>query len=226
MNVSVGLASPALPPELSLRLCYLDDDRDIEVRLAASSLATEEADRARGFRFDRDRERFVRARGFLRRELATVLGTSSTGVALRTGPHGKPCLPDHPALGFNLSHSAGLAVLALNVSGPVGVDLESLAFARDCFSLVEICLTPAEAFAVNQLPAKELETRFLAFWTAKEAAVKLTGTGWTVTPKSVQLRLAGGQPVAVVNPPARLLPVLVPGHLCHIALPPNVVEST
>jgi 4'-phosphopantetheinyl transferase len=218
MSINLGLALPELPAGLSLRFCALDDDRDIALDHATSLLSQDEADRAAAFRFSRDQARFVRARGFLRRELATVLGSSPVGVALGTGPQGKPCITDHP-LGFNLSHSAGLAVLALNFAGPVGIDLESLAMARGASALSDTCLTPAEALALDPLPAEERETRFLAFWTAKEAAVKLTGTGWTVDPASVALRLTDGLPDAVMTPPARLIPVLVPGYLCHVALP-------
>ena len=114
---------------------------------------------------------------------------------------------------------AGLAVLALNVTGPVGIDLESLVLARGASALSDTCLAPAEKLAREGLPSEEIETRFLAFWTAKEAAVKLTGTGWSVDPRSVVLRLTAGLPDAVLTPPARLIPVPVPGHLCHIALP-------
>lgn len=218
MSIPFRVARPALPPGLSLRFCALDDDRDIALHDAASSLAHDETGRAATFRFHRDRERFVRARGFLRRELAAVLGGSPAGLTLGKGPHGKPCLVDQP-LGFNLSHSEGLAVLALNVAGPVGIDLESLVLARGVSSLSDTCLTPAEERALERLPAEERETRFLAFWTAKEAAVKLTGTGWTVDPGNVELHLTGGLPDAVTTPPARLIPVPVPGHLCHVALP-------
>lgn len=218
MSIPFAVAMPGLPPGLSLRFCHLDDDRDIALHHAASSLASAEADRAAAFRFDRDRARFVRARGFLRRELAVVLGGSPHRLELGTGPNGKPCVVDRP-LGFNLSHSAGLAVLALNAAGPVGIDLEARALARNAAALSDTCLAPIERRALENLPTEELETRFLAFWTAKEAAVKLTGTGWSVDPKSVRLRLTGGLPDGVLNPLAKLVPIPVPGHLCHVALP-------
>ena len=218
MTMAFSMSRPALPPGLSLRFCHLDDDRDIALHSAAAALSQTEADRGAAFRFSRDRERFIRARGFLRRELAAVLGVSPVGLSLGTGPHGKPILANQP-LGFNLSHSAGLAVLALNVTGPVGIDLESLVLARGASALSDTCLAPAEKLAREGLPSEEIETRFLAFWTAKEAAVKLTGTGWSVDPRSVVLRLTAGLPDAVLTPPARLIPVPVPGHLCHIALP-------
>ena len=211
---------PRLPPGLTLRLCRLDNDGSIGLAEAAACLSADEAERAAGFRFIRDRERFIRARGFLRRELGAALGCLPAEVPLRVTPQGKPVLAEPSAPGFNLSHSAGLAALALNDAGPVGIDLEALELGRGCASLIDSCLTEAEARALQALPPEAREAGFLACWTAKEAAVKLTGTGWAVAPRSVELRLAGGRPVEVLTPPARLRPINLPGYLCHVALPP------
>ncbi|MCU0826591.1 MAG: 4'-phosphopantetheinyl transferase superfamily protein [Tabrizicola sp.] len=224
MTLSFRHALPTLPPGLALRICRLDDDGDIALHQAASTLAKVELDRAAAFNFDRDRNRFVRARGFLRREVSAVLGYHPEKLAIRIGPHGKPFVDGH-SLGFNLSHSAGLAVLALNADGPVGVDVESLALVRNTADLCETCLTFAERNALKAAPDASRDSRFLAFWTAKEAAVKLTGTGWSVEPKTVELSLVGGLPMAVQTPPARLISIPVPGHLCYMALPANEEAS-
>lgn len=226
MIASTRFAPPAtFPSGLSLRFCRLDDDTSIALDDAAASLDDEEIKRAGTFRFRRDHNRFVRARGFLRREISAVLGLAADKLDLRIGPQGKPFLAHSSALGFNLSHSAGLAVLALREEGPVGIDLEALQHGRGCAGLADSCLTPMEVCSLAALPAAARETAFLACWTAKEAAVKLTGTGWSRTPQSVRLNLKAGKPATVLDPPARLLAVSLRAHVCHIALPVEINDS-
>src|SRR5213595_3187142 len=57
-----------------------------------SLLTEEEYVRARGFRFARDRARFVAGRGLLRELLSGYLGIPAGSVTLSRGPYGKPYL--------------------------------------------------------------------------------------------------------------------------------------
>jgi len=75
----------------------------------------------------RHRSRWVASRWALRGVLARYLGEDPTMIGLRLGEHGKPELADPEAtLRFNLSHSAGRALVAVATGVEVGVDIERL----------------------------------------------------------------------------------------------------
>lgn len=119
-----------------------------------------------------------------RRALASILGayvggSGTDGVALRADPDGKPRLAEAPErLGFNLSHSGGLALVAVAPGGvEVGVDVERHKPRRDLVRLAERWLPPADSAAVAAAEKADLEPVFYAAWTRFEARVKCLGTG-------------------------------------------------
>ena len=84
----------------------------------------------------------------------------------------KPLLRDYPDLHFSISHCKnGLAVAVDNK--PVGIDIE--AFRPFSEPLLERCMHPFEAEAIRHAACPEMA--FAAFWTRKEAVLKLRGTG-------------------------------------------------
>ena len=119
-------------------------------------------------------------RGEARAALASILAEYLGGAAaLRPDANGKPRLADEPGrLSFNLSHSGGLALIAIAPGGvEVGVDVERLKPRRDLVRLAECRLPADDAAAVADAGEDELETVFYAAWTRHEARVKCTGTG-------------------------------------------------
>lgn len=185
--------------------CALEDDSDIALDLAIGWLAPKE--RARRDRFVRpaDRDRFARGRGFVRRELARLIGCPPSEVPLLKGSNGKPYLKGLDG-GFNLTHSGDLAVLAIAQKGAVGVDLElssRRAWAPDRLAaLARRCLVKHEVDALSAQPEGAARCRrFLQFWTAKEARMKIWGQGMSLKPKTIQLHLdTDGTPVGYAAP--------------------------
>jgi 4'-phosphopantetheinyl transferase len=117
------------------------------------------------------------ARAALRTILAGYLGEPEPDLA--PGPNGKPGLAKAAErLSFNLSHSGGLALVAV-VPGDaeVGVDVERLRPRRDLARLARRWLPADDAAAVAAAPAAEREAAFYAAWTRHEARVKCTGAG-------------------------------------------------
>lgn len=178
--------------------CRLDGEEDILLSEATAVLTADERERAGRFRIAVHAARFVRARGFLRRELAAWTGSPPGGLVFRLEGNGKPVLDGGPP--FSLAHSGSLAVLAISRGGPVGVDLELMGQDVDVEGLAAEALTPEERRVLGALSGDERTQRFLAFWTAKEARMKLTGEGLSLAPSSIQLRLDGGWPVGVAAP--------------------------
>jgi 4'-phosphopantetheinyl transferase len=94
----------------------------------AATLTADERSRSERLRFERDRRRFVVARGALRELLGRRLATPASELRFVYNPFGKPALsPEFGGrLKFNLSHSADLAVIAIAMDREVGVDVEYL----------------------------------------------------------------------------------------------------
>ena len=174
----------------------------------ADSLSPDERARAERFHFDRDRVRFIAARGVLRALLGGYLGVSPPALAFEYGPHGKPALAASstgaPAAAlaaevrFNVSHSTGVALYALARGRDVGVDVEGL---RGDFATDEIAdrfFSPAERMALRALPAEARCAAFFACWTRKEAYIKARGVGLSLALDAFDVSLAPGEPAALL----------------------------
>ena len=145
-------------------------------------LCEEERARAGRFHFDRDRRAFTAARGSLREILARYLEFEPGAVAFSYGPRGKPELAgDHRSapVHFNLSHAAGLALVAVGREGGIGVDIERVDRSVDHRSIAERFFSPTE---IEALPTAEpeLARAFFTCWTRKEAFIKALGEGLAV----------------------------------------------
>jgi 4'-phosphopantetheinyl transferase len=104
------------------------------------------------------------------KELLEPLGI--TDLKMDFNEHGKPFLPHHRDVHFNLSHCKNGIAVVVDFS-PVGIDIES--FRKDNIALVSRTMNPAEAEWIYS-SSNPVET-FTQFWTQKEAVVKLRGTG-------------------------------------------------
>lgn len=124
-------------------------------------------------------ERRAAARAALADILAAYLG-GPAAASLVTDLTGKLRLADAPErLSFNLSHSSGLALVAVAPGGlEVGIDVEHLRPRRDLARLAARWLPGADAAAVAAaMSDDERERLFYAAWTRHEARVKCTGAG-------------------------------------------------
>jgi 4'-phosphopantetheinyl transferase len=129
-------------------------------------------------------DRRSEARAALSRILVRYLG-SEWPPMLDAGPGGKPRLATAPQrLSFNLSHSAGLALVAIAPGGtPVGVDVERLKERRDLARIAARWLPNPDATAVIAAPpGDERQRLFYGAWTRHEARVKCTGAGLAGAP--------------------------------------------
>jgi 4'-phosphopantetheinyl transferase len=124
--------------------------------------------------------RWPAARWALRGVLGRYLGADPARIELRAGERGKPMLAaPSPSLRFNLSHSAGEALIAVAWEREVGVDIERIRPRHDLLALVRRALQPEEAAAIVAMPAVDRLTAFYAAWTRREAIAKCLGVGLT-----------------------------------------------
>lgn len=181
----------------------LTPPQNIVERLSAT-LSDEERSRAARFRFERDRRRFVVARGILRDILGRYLDAEPRDIEFRTTPHGKPLLAGPiqrtvAPLCFNIAHSDDLALYAFHTKA-IGVDLERVRPIPDLRILVSRVLSSREQAALEQLTLDSRLKAFLSCWTGKEAYAKATGLGLSLQlPMIETLPLEEGGACTVVS---------------------------
>jgi 4'-phosphopantetheinyl transferase len=167
------------------------------VEALAALLCPDERERAARFHFARHRDRFIAARGLLRCVLAAYLGQAPERIALRLGSRGKPALAPQFAsarLHFNVSHSQGLALIALARGREVGVDVEFMKPMAEAEQIAERFFSPREVKTLLALPEAERPAAFFACWTRKEAYIKATGEGLARSLDSFDVSFGAGRP--------------------------------
>ena len=148
-----------------------------------SILSGPERERAARFVFDRDRARFVAARAALRRLLGRYTGIAPERIEFDYGAEGKPRLRGSTAaapLQFNLSHSAGWALLGITHAGSIGVDIEAHRDVPEAEAIARSNFAPEEIKHFVSLPTSMRVQAFFECWTRKEAYVKAIGGGLSV----------------------------------------------
>jgi 4'-phosphopantetheinyl transferase len=117
-------------------------------------------------------------RQVLLRHLARRLSRPEESIALARDSFGKPILAD-PDSGywFNCSSCGDLMLIAGSSNGPVGVDVETVERCRPVWEDASREFAPAERALLAGLPPSIRPLAFARLWTAKEAALKASGTG-------------------------------------------------
>jgi 4'-phosphopantetheinyl transferase len=167
-----------LSQEIRVWRVRLDDFTPSRLATLRDSLDDEEIARMEMLAFPRLRDRFVVAHAALRAILGQALGTAARDVRFSFGPHGKPALATAESrIGFNLSHSDGLAVVALTDGHAVGVDVEKVRPHVHHEDIARRFLPPAETATLLALPPEQRNAAFFRAWTRTEALVKMLGLG-------------------------------------------------
>jgi 4'-phosphopantetheinyl transferase len=140
-------------------------------------LTSEERERAARYRVERPRNDFVLTRGTLRSLLARYVGMTPQELSLRYSEYGKPLLDGPFDLRFNVSHTDGLALIAIVRAREIGIDVEKINAAPEVRKLAERFFSVRERHFLECLSGEELQVAFFRCWTRKEAYVKARGEG-------------------------------------------------
>jgi 4'-phosphopantetheinyl transferase len=168
----------------------------------AQALSYDEAIRAGRFRFERDRRRFVVARGVLRIILGRYTGFEPSQLRFRYGERGKPYLSasfGSYTLHFNVSHSHELALYAVTRDYEVGVDLEYIRPIPDAEQIAERFFSTRENVALRAIPVDLKYEAFFTCWTRKEAYIKARGEGLSLPLDQFDVSLAPGEPARLLH---------------------------
>ena len=165
----------------------------------SACLSLDEREKADRFRFEKDRRRFIVARGSLRYLLARELDQLPAQVTFCYGTYGKPAIDfsahsSQQALAgsdcsfhFNLSHSGEIALCALGYERTVGVDIEQVRTLNRLDGMMKRTLVASERRQVELQAAPS--RAFLQRWTCKEAYLKAIGLGLTQSMQTVEVQL-------------------------------------
>ena len=167
-----------------------------------STLATDELERAERYHFQRDRRRFIVARGVLRAILGRYTGMEPLQLRFCYGFRGKPMLArEHgtSSLRFNVSHSCDLALYAVTRDRKVGIDLERIQPDLTGEELAERFFSPREVAILRALPRDEQPQAFLSCWTRKEAYIKARGDGLALPLDRFDVSFGPGEPAALLG---------------------------
>lgn len=137
----------------------------------------------------------VDARRLVRRAISDILarhlGSPPADIRLISTP-GQALRLDlaDTAIGLSVSHAPGLSLLAIHLTGPVGIDLMPSVATPDWLEeiprLAQDYLGPQIAAQLAALPLDEQATSFAAAWTRLEASLKCRGVGldeWRTAPQ-------------------------------------------
>ena len=165
---------------MTYEICNIGNYTSTQYDAMYRTAAPERQARANKFRHEDDRKRCLCADMLARKMLAEAANVAPEKIAFTCGEKGKPHanLPLH----FNVSH-AGEFVLCAVADAPIGVDIEQIKPFRA--GMVARYFTVAEAAYIwgnnpspdGNVTDPETCARFYRVWTAKEAYVKMTGTG-------------------------------------------------
>lgn len=199
------------PLSIDVPLClYVDLDRFAGLP-SEQVLSEEERERADSFRAPLDRQRYVASHLALRQALSEYTGLQHAELHLSKGSFGKPSLTGHARTQFSLSHSQGLALIAIGGRGPLGADIELLRPVPDAAVLAAEHFTRREQEALAALPAHERDRAFLTCWTRKEACLKAIGVGLLLSSQSFEVGL---------EPDCRSVELSVAGRILWLLLGP------
>ncbi len=139
-------------------------------------LSQDERQRAARFHFALHRDRFIVARGILRRLLGHYLDVLPERIAFRYGLNNKPALLGD-LVHFNISHSEDRALFAFSATTALGVDIEAIRPLPGILQLARTAFSIAEQKALNALAPELQRQAFFRCWTRKEAFIKALGQG-------------------------------------------------
>ena len=182
--------------------------------------------RAQRFGTDELRHKWIAGRGALRALLGEELRIAASAVEIRRGVRGRPELAE-PGFGvdFNVSHTRDVALLAIARDLPagtrIGVDIERAEREVGVDRLARKFLTARERQSLARLALAERRTRFLQYWTCKEAMSKATGDGLAAPFGRIDVELADS-PTLLDGPP----PYQPPRWSLHVAAVPAAWLAT
>jgi len=142
-------------------------------------LSADERARAERYRVPHPQYQFISSRGILRSILSRYVDVPAADLRIESNLQGKPALadPSFLPLQFNVSHTSGMTLLAVTVEHEVGIDVEKVDRALRDQDIATRYFSPRESAHLASLSPDLRTQKFFAYWTCKEAYLKMRGIG-------------------------------------------------
>ena len=128
--------------------------------------------------------------GLLLRQGLAAHGINEQEAVFAYGENGKPYLPDHPDVHFNLSHSGEMAV-AVFADTAVGCDIERIG-AADLPLAAKFFPEREYRYLAGFPEGQQQAVAFYRLWTLKESFVEAVGTGLSLPLDAFEIAIATG----------------------------------
>jgi 4'-phosphopantetheinyl transferase len=160
-------------------------------------LSEDEHIRASKFIAEKDRAKFIQARGILRSVLAFYLKIDPKEVEFEYTRHRKPVLSfnSEENIQFNLSHAEDIVLIGIVRDFEIGVDVESLSHCRESeIDIIKEFCSPQEISLLQKVSQPQKLEAFLNCWTRKEAYLKALGRGLDDSLQDIHVTFQPGEP--------------------------------
>jgi 4'-phosphopantetheinyl transferase len=161
--------------QIRIHGCFIPNNLD-ELNSCYNLLNDTERKRAQSYHQLKDSQRFIIARGKLKKLASQYLGISPSEVEIHIGTNKKPFISSNSSikLAYNISHSGNWILIAFG-NGSIGIDVEQLNHSFNYDAILAACFNLEEQNFIQREPnSTEL---FYRLWTRKEAFVKATSKG-------------------------------------------------
>jgi 4'-phosphopantetheinyl transferase len=165
--------------------------------ISLNRVTEEERLQAQRYHFEVLRNRALIGKALLRTILAQYVAADPLKIRIERGEYGKPYLPQHPELHFNVSHSEDMFLCGVSSAAEIGVDVEAMARMNDHAEIAERYFTKQERDKLHSVASSECIPMFFRYWTRKEAFVKGTGKGLSLDLRSFDVSADRVSPVTV-----------------------------
>lgn len=177
---------------------------EVEMQKLLQILSADEVEKANLFHFEKDKNRFIAARGILREIIAGYSGISPHILRFKYTPKGKPELAtntDADALKFNLSHSGSFALYAFSLHQNIGIDIECIRHEVAAQQIAQKFFSKNEIRLLENIDKNKFHEVFFQYWTRKEALLKANGEGISFPMEQVDVSLIDGSGLSMVTLP-------------------------
>lgn len=189
------LLNSLMPDSVHVWRTRLDDSHERACRFRPY-LSDDEHTKADRCRTPHPQYQFVITRGLLRILLSQYTGVPPTELHFVTHPQGKPMLetPSFLDIQFNVSHTQGMALIAIALQDAIGIDVEHIDRNVSDIDISERYFSTRESAHLSSLPSSERRHQFFSHWTCKEAYLKMLGEGITGGLAQCELSIEPDQP--------------------------------
>lgn len=163
---------------MTLIRVYRADLSRLPAEDSVSMLDGAERQRASRISHREARQEFAKTRALLRLVLSQHTGWPAASLAFVDGDCGKPALLRPHRVHFNVSHSGGMALIAV-APAEVGIDIERIGGDIDYAAVAQSVFSPAEIGVIRGATEIGKRDAFFSIWARKEAYLKATGRGFS-----------------------------------------------